>query len=121
MKTEQLGVVTSIQNLMGAVASKGYCINANGVTFNSTEESNTFLGISLADTNDLEMIPVAVTGIALAKTAGAITKGESVYCDGRISQMVFTDPKTANEVQSVIGIALDSATGADEYIRVRIK
>ena len=121
MKTENLGVVISIKNETGNPIEKGYFINTSGVTFNSGEETNTSLGIALADTEADEMIPVAVTGVALAKTGAAISQGSHVYCDGTILKINYTDPKTTQEVEKRVGVALDTASASGELIRVLIK
>ena len=121
MKTEQLGVVTSIKNETGNLIEQGHFVNAQGVTFNSEEETNTSLGIALADTEADEMVPVAVTGIALAKTGGAILQGDHVYCDTVIYKINYTDPKTTQEIEKRVGVALDAASASGEYIRVLIK
>jgi len=121
METEHLGVITSIKNESGMAIEQGYFVSVAGGVFNSEEETNISLGVCLADTNDSEMMPVAVTGIALVKTGGAITIGNHVYCDGLALQLNYTDPKTTQEVEKRVGVALDTATASGEFIRVLIK
>lgn len=121
MKTEQLGVVTSIKNDSGGDISKGYFITVQGGMGNSEEENNELVGVCIADTEDLGMMPVAVSGIVLCVTGGAISKGNKVSCDGAISKITFTDPPTASEMQKVVGMALDASTASGELIRVLIK
>ncbi|PIQ08124.1 MAG: hypothetical protein COW71_13615 [Ignavibacteriales bacterium CG18_big_fil_WC_8_21_14_2_50_31_20] len=123
MKTEQLGIVTSILNQAGKTILKGYFVNIQGALGNSEESNNEMIGVCTADTNNGEMMPVAVTGIALCVTGGAITKGNHVFCDQKIFQINYAAPPaaTSNELQMVVGIALDTASGADELIRVLLK
>lgn len=121
MKTEQYGVVTSIKNLSDDIIPQGYFVSVNGTQFNSSEDNNLKLGVCLADTPIGEMMPVAVSGIVLCVTAGSIIKGSKVMCDGAISQINFSVPPTTQELQQVVGVALDEATGADEVIRVLLK
>ena len=116
--TEQLGIVTSIKNATGVDIPKGWFVNVNGSTFSSEEDYNKKLGVAIADTQDGEMIPVAISGIVLCATGSAITKGNKVYCDGKIYAVNFSDPVEAPELQKVVGTALDSSNGADQLIRV---
>lgn len=119
MKTEQYGVVTSIKNISEGVIGKGNFVSVLGTTFVSQEDHNQKLGVCIADTESGEMMPVAVTGIVLCLTGAAVSKGQHVYCDsGPIYGVTFSDPPTTPELEQVVGIALDAATGAGEYIRV---
>ncbi|MBU0472908.1 MAG: DUF2190 family protein [Bacteroidetes bacterium] len=121
MKTEQIGIVTSIKNESGDTILKGYFVNMQGVLGNSEENNNEMIGVCIADTNDGEMMPVAVTGIVLCVTGGIIYKGNPVSCDGKIYKVNFTDPPTTSELQRVVGKALDAATAADQLVRVLLK
>ena len=122
MKTEQLGVVTSIKCQQGEAISKGSFISVNGGLFNSSEDFNLSLGIALADTDDGEMIPVAVTGIALAKAGGVIAKGDDVVCDGSSTlKATLSEPPTTTQMQKVVGKALDAVAASGEFIRVLLR
>lgn len=119
MKTEQYGVVTSIKNESGAAIEKGHFVSVLGTMFVSSEDHNPKLGVCLANTDANEMMPVAVTGIVLCVTGAAVSKGSRVYCDtGVVHLVVFSDPPTTAQLEQVVGIALDAATGAGETIRV---
>ncbi len=119
MKTEQYGVVTSIKNESGAAIAKGHFVSVLGTMFVSSEDHNPKLGVCLANTDDNEMMPVAVTGIVLCVTGAAVSKSSHVYCDtGVVHPVVFSDPPTTAQLEQVVGIALDAATGAGETIRV---
>lgn len=119
MQTEQYGVVTSIKNVSGAEIEKGHFVSVLGTMFVSSEDHNPKLGVCLANTANNEMMPVAVTGIVLCVTGAAVSKSNHVYCDtGVIYPVVFSDPATAPQLEQVVGIALDAATGAGESIRV---
>jgi Uncharacterized conserved protein (DUF2190) len=121
MKTEQLGIVTSVRNDSGGLVSAHTFVDVNGYPFNSSEETNVKLGVCIADTNHDDMSPICINGIVIVKTGGAINKGSHVSCDGPIYQLNYTDPKTTQELNSCVGMALDAATAADELIRVLIK
>ena len=121
MKTEQIGVVTSIKNESGDTILKGYFVNMDGMVGNSSENNNAMIGVCIADTNDNEMMPVAVTGIVLCVTGGAISKGNPVTCDGQVIKASFSATPTTAQLQSVVGKALDSSTGANQLIRVLLK
>jgi hypothetical protein len=121
MKTENLGVITSIKNLGDSPIEQGMFVGVSGVTFNSSEDNNRSLGVAIAETEVGEMVPVAVTGIALAKAGGAISIGSLISCDTYAYQINLSDPPTASELKRVVGKALDTASGAGELIRVLIK
>ena len=122
MKTEQLGVITSINNQQGATITQGSFVSVNGTLFNSSEDFNLSLGLAIADTDNNEMMPVAVTGIALAKAGGVIGKGDDVTCDGSSTlKATLSEPPTTTQMQKVVGKALDAASASGEYIRVLLK
>src|SRR5574338_384248 len=115
MKTEQYGVVTSVQNKSGNTFQKGHFVSVSGSTFVSSEDHNQKLGVCLANTDADEMMPVAVTGIVLCITGAAVSKGSRVFCDtGTIFPIAFSDPPTTQQLEQIVGIALDAALGAGE-------
>lgn len=119
MKTEQPILITSIQNKYGATIVSGHFVTYSGSLGNSSEDNNQIIGVCNAETDDLEYMPVVVSGIALVLSGGLINAGSKVYTDGGPAYAIsFTDPPTAAELQQVVGIAFDDATGADELIRV---
>ena len=119
MKTEQYGVVTSVENKSGNTFQKGHFVSVLGTAFVSSEDHNQKLGVCLANTDADEMMPVAVTGIVLCVTGAAVAKGEHVFCDtGTIFPIAFSDPPSTQQLEQIVGIALDAASGAGESIRV---
>jgi hypothetical protein len=108
MLTEQPILITSIQ-----------CKEANGIPQNRfvdfaglfTAEGTKPLGVSNADTDSGEMLPVVALGIALVNTAEAIAKGAAV--------MSFDDGYAATHTTGVIvGYALDASSGSGQIIRI---
>ncbi len=108
MKTEQLTLITSI--LATEDVTKNLIVDVAGGLCDATAVP---LGVINADTLDTEMIPVAVNGIAIVYSGAAITIGDLVKSDA--SSKAIT---TATNDKLVVGKALDTATGADELIRV---
>ena len=122
MKAEQPILITSIQNKSGASIPQGHFVMYSGSQGNSTEDNNQIIGVCNAETDYLEYMPVVVSGIALVLSGGAISAGSKVYTDsGPAYAITFTDPPTAAELQQVVGIALDAASGVGELIRVLLR
>lgn len=108
MLTEQPILITSIQCKEPAGIIKNRFVDFAGVL---SAEGYKPLGISNADTDSGEMLPVVAQGIALVITAVAITKGSAV--------MSVDDGYAAPHSTGVIvGYALDDASGANQLIRV---
>lgn len=105
MKTEQPILITSIK--AAAALSKNLFIGFDGSLCDSSAKS---LGVCNADTSEAEQAPIMCIGIALVKTSAAISLGASVYSDA--------SGLAAASGTIVEGYALDSASGADELIRV---
>ena len=108
MLTEQPILITSIQCKESGGALKNRFINFDAVYSSDGEKS---LGVSNADTNQGEMLPVTCKGIALVLTGGAITLGSGIQTtnDG------YAIPKAAGPLE---GYAMDASTGADQLIRI---
>ena len=108
MLTEQPILITSIQ-----------CKESNGIPKNRfvdfagllTAEGYKPLGISNADSDAGEMLPVVAQGIALVETAAAISIGAAVDSadDG------YAGPHSTGVIA---GYALDASSGSGEFIRV---
>ena len=111
MKTEQLGIVTSVKAVVDI--DKNYIADVNGNLCNATAVP---LGVVNADTKADEQMPVAVSGIALVTAASAITKGDLVTSDanGKAESTVTND-------KLVLGKALDEATASGDLIRVLLR
>lgn len=82
-----------------------------GFDGNYCGESVKALGVSDVEVSAGQFAPVAVNGILLIKTAGAITKGSKVASDANGFAIAFT----AGESN---GYSLDDAAGAGEIIRI---
>ena len=108
MLTEQPILITSIT--AGAAIPKNRFIDFSG---SLESEGNKPLGVSNADTNINNMLPVCVLGIALVLTSAAISNGTAVQST--------TDGYAAPHSTGIIaGYAMDEATGADQLIRIRL-
>lgn len=106
MLTEQPILITSIK--AGDAITKNRFIDFNGQL---CSEGLKPLGISNADTNLNNMLPVVVQGIALVTTLDAIGKGSAVQSadDG------YAMPHSGG---IIAGYSLDASTSAGQLIRV---
>ena len=104
MKTANHGVITSIT---APQALDAYTAVAYDGTYSTTKAK---LGIVIASTASGQQAPVVVTGIAIMKTAGAITAGALITPNA--SGLATTGGSIT------IGTALDAATASNEFIRV---
>ena len=108
MKTYNPGVTISL--LAAADIVKHRFMKPDG---NYAGADGLSIGVSDATTDSGRMAPVVVTGVGLIEAAGAITQGVKVYSDA-------TGKGTATGTNNPGGIALDAASGAGEYIRVKL-
>ena len=69
------------------------------------------LGVSDVEIEAGQFAPVALNGILLVKTAGAITKGSKVASDASGFAVAFTTGESN-------GYSIDDAAGAGEIIRI---
>ncbi len=135
MKTEQPLLIVSIPAQTDL--QKNYFVSFNG---GLPQANSKPLGVVNSDTGAGNMCPVTVNGVALVKSGSAISKGSPVTTDasGRavpVSNLTVSVPQGSTNVmsstsfpslliyggqlpQSIAGYALDSASGADELIRV---
>ncbi len=108
MLTEQPILITSIKCIVSGGIVKNRFINFFG-GYGTAERKS--LGVANADTNENEMIPVTVQGIAVVLSGGPIGIGDPVQTfDNGTATNLDTGP--------LEGYALDSASGANELIRV---
>lgn len=137
MKTEQPLLIVSIPAQTDL--NKNHFVSFNG---GLPQANSKPLGVVNADTGAGNMCPVTVNGIALVKSGSIITKGSPVTTDasGRavpVDNLTVSIPQGSTNVmsssaspsllifggalpQSIAGYALDSATGADELIRIHL-
>lgn len=112
MKTEQPILISSF--LAVADINKNELVNYSGSRALASEK---VLGVCNADTSEGELCPVMLQGIALVKSGAAVSSGSFVGSDdqGRVVSNSFTTHSL-----EVIGVVLDSASGADELIRIKL-
>lgn len=141
MKTQQIALTTSIT--AGADIPKSRFIGFDGGLCAANTKA---LGVSEVDTKQGQQLPVIVYGIAMVETGGAVSAGSAVTSDssGRAvaaSNVTVTVTVPAGETsvtsnaaqpdlqesisggvlpQAINGYALDSATAAGKFIRVRL-
>ena len=111
MKTEIVLLIFSITALVAS--TKNLIANVSGGLCNATDVP---LGVINADTDAPEEMPVVTNGIAIVYSGAAVTIGDLVKADAN-SKVIAT---TTND-KLVLGKALDSATAADELIRVLLR
>jgi len=108
MLTEQPILITSIKCAVVSVAVKNRFISFTGAYCAAGSKS---LGVSNADTNQNEMIPVTAKGIALVQSADSIALGRALQAT--------TDGKAITQDAGPLeGYALDEALSADQLIRI---
>jgi len=112
--TEQPVLITSI--VANNDTPKYHLVDFNGYGIGEAEP---FFGVAAADTASGEQCPVIVKGIAIIKSGGAITKGNFVKSGDEGTCIDATAAPTFNNY--LVGLALDSASGAGELIRVLLK
>lgn len=111
--TEQPILITSI--IAQTDVSKNTVIDASGAI---CMEDTPVLGVVNADTQAGEMCPVAVAGIVLVKSAGAITINHLVSSFDNGTVMDATNSTVFST--SLVGVALDSVASANVLIRVKL-
>ena len=110
MKTEQPILITSVKAAADLSSSKNLFIGFDG---NICGNGAKALGVLNADTALNEQAPLMTSGIALVKSGFALTLGVKVQSNGTGKAIAFS----AGEAN---GYALDTASGADELIRVKL-
>ena len=109
MKTEQPVLITTVT--AQADITKNLFIGFDGNLCGAGAKS---LGVSNADTDHDEELPVMATGIALVYSGASVSQGDPVESDANAKAI----PVSAGEKN---GEALEAATGADELIRILLK
>lgn len=109
MLTEQPILITSIQCKEPGGIIKNRFINFEGVFGAEGVKS---LGVVNADTNQGEMTPVTVQGIAIVQVAFPVTVGQAiqVFDDGTAAPHTVGNP--------IEGYAMDTASAAYQLIRI---
>jgi hypothetical protein len=106
MKTEQPLLITSVK--AAANISKNLFIGFDG---NLCAANAKALGVSNANTDLNEQLPVTAKGIALIYSGGAVSQGTKIASDANAKAVTFSTGESN-------GFALDASTGADELIRI---
>jgi Uncharacterized conserved protein (DUF2190) len=106
MKTEQPILITSVK--AAANITKNLFIGFDGDICSANVKS---LGVSNADTDADEELPVMAIGIALVYTGAAVSQGDKIASDASGKAVTFSSGEYN-------GYALDASTGADELIRI---
>lgn len=110
MKTEQPILITTIN--AGADLTKNLFVDFDGTLPSADVKA---LGVVNADTAQNYLAPIVVSGIALVKSAGAVTLGSAVTTDANGKAKAVTASEVIN------GYALDAATDVDQLIRILLK
>ena len=106
MLTEQPLLITSIK--APSVITKNLFVGFDGNLCSANAKS---LGVSNADTDEAEQLPVTSNGIALVYTGNSITVGDKVASDSNGKAVTYSTGEYN-------GWALDEALSADVLIRV---
>jgi len=109
MKTYQAILTTSI--IAGEDIPKGRFVGFDGRLCGANAKA---LGVSEVDVNQGQPCPVIVYGIAIVETGGAVSVGDAVTSDNNGRAVVAGVDPVIN------GYALDSATQAGQFIRVKL-
>ena len=102
MKTEQPLLITSVKAAANISKNLFICFDGNLCAANAKS-----LGVSNANTDLNEQLPVTAKGIALVYSGGAITQGANIASDANAKAVTFSTGEFN-------GYALDASTGADE-------
>lgn len=105
--TEQPVLITSV--IAEEDLSKHIFVNTNGQT---CDAATIPLGVVNADTKLNEQCPVATSGIVLVYSGASLSSGNPIQSDDNGKVIQQTDDYFKR------GFAIDSASGADELIRV---
>ena len=84
----------------------------------ATPPTSGLLGITRTSAAINTVVDVVMGGIARAKTGGVVTKGNNLTTDGT-GRVIAATPGSGVNAQ-LIGVALETSGGADEYIAVKV-
>ena len=113
MKSYQLGPKVTL--VAGEAITKRRFVDATG----KHTLDKAAVGVALFDTDQGDPITVQVAGIAVVESGGAINAGDLVASDANGKAVALT-LSAVGDVAKICGIALDAATGAGEFIRVKL-
>jgi len=113
MKSYQLGPKGTI--VAGEAITKNRFVDCLGTTVVDTKCA----GVALFDAADGETVTIQMSGIAVVESGGAITAGNHVSADADGKAVALTIDNV-DDIPKNNGVALDTASGAGEFIRVRL-
>lgn len=108
MKTEQPTLITSINAVADHTSSKNKFIGFDGNLCGANAKA---LGVCNANTAINNQMPVMAKGIALVLSGAAVSVGAKIASDANAKAVTYSTGEHN-------GFTLDSASGADELIRV---
>lgn len=111
MKTEQPILITTIPAAADLSASKNLFIGLTGAICGNGAKP---LGVLNANTANTYQAPVVAVGIALVISGAAVTAGDKLQSNASGKAITYSSGEIA-------GYSLDTASGADELIRVLLK
>jgi hypothetical protein len=113
MKAYQLGPIVTI--VAGETTYKNRFIDYAGTTTADIKA----MGATLFAAASGEAVAVQCDGIAVVESGGAITAGNHVSMDADGKAVALTIDNV-NDIPKNNGVALDSATDAGEFVRIRL-
>lgn len=113
MKAYELGPIVTLE--AGEALYKNRFVDYAGTTTADLKA----VGVTLFDCASGGQATVQCSGIAVVISGGAITAGNHVSMDANGAAVALTIDNV-NDIPKNNGVALDTATGAGEYIRVRL-
>jgi hypothetical protein len=113
MKSYQLGPKGTI--VAGEALTKNRFVDCLGTTVVDLKCA----GVTLFDVASGETATIQMSGIAVVESGGAITAGNHVSADADGKAVALTIDNV-DDIPKNNGVALDTAAGAGEFIRVRL-
>ena len=112
MKTEVILGTSSIEAAADLVKHRFIGFDGNLCGANAKAR-----GVSATDTKSGQMCPINIVGEVLVESGGVITAGAAIASDARGRAVAA---ESGYLPQALNGYAIDAATGAGEFIRVRL-
>lgn len=113
MKSYQLGPLGTIE--AGEALTKHRFVDFEGKHTVDVKCS----GVSLFDVSSGDQATIQMSGIAVVESGGTITAGNHVSSDANGKAVALTIDNV-DDIPKNNGVALDAATAAGEFIRVRL-
>ncbi len=113
MKSYQFGPKVTLT--AAAAITKRRFVSAAG----QHEANKNAVGVALFDTDSGDPVTLQASGIAVVEAGGAITAGDLVASDAN-GKAVSLTLSAVGDVAKICGVAIDGATAAGEFIRVKL-